>query len=513
MATVITIDGTPVLIKAKSLRIQAANGRTTASFTVESLDASYRPDLDAEALLVEDGTRILGAVVTNAREKGTAGGARAALTTDITVADFNAFVERRIISISIPGGTLKAALELLRTTYLSGPGGYDITLDAGQVDGPTLPALAYTVKGLREVLDDIMTLTADFGEPFAWRINDFRVLSAKQPSDNPAPFNLSGLPIPQVIGDIVVETKRDSNYANNVTVYVPPTPQTNRVETFEGDGIEDTFTLEARLTGHRGFVVVNGAQERLTEEGSGFELAVQWIWDPDDNTIRRVAQGVSDPPADEAVISITFDGILTIVVNEFNQDQIDEFGIKDYVLTLTSIPPDTTASAIAAAELAKRAFVTRTVTYRTLESGLAIGQSQSFTVPRRNLSVTGLITQISTRDFGKDRLEREVTVTIDGSQTNLGKTWGDVYRRWNGTGAASPAATSVVGSGPTPQIGPGGPATAVQYNADGTLGGTSRFTYDPETDSIVMGLLSSIPATHPQSCAAIGYDCHIEDPA
>jgi hypothetical protein len=476
MAFTVTIDGDPVEVLDQSLNITAANGRSTATFEARSLDGSTRYDEDTEVIIEEDATRILGAVASSTRERGTVNGATDGIVIEVTGTDFNAFIDRRIVSFSLVSGTLKTALDYIVDTYLSGAGGYSITLDAGQVDGPTLPALAYTVVKLRDVLDDISRLTGEVGEPYYISIDDFRVLSGKQASTEPAPFDVAD-PCAEVIGDIVVEERRDSNYANNVTVYVPPTPQSNHVETFTGDGSEDTFQLQYTLVQAPASVYVDGVPESLAIEGQGFDLAVRWLYNQTNNTIQRVIQGVSDPPGLGADISITFDGLITIVVNAFDAAEIAAIGIWDKVITLSSLPPDTTAQAIADAELAKSKYPVRTVTYSTMEQGLKTGQSQTFTVSRRNLSgAAGVITQIVTRDIGKQRLLRQVTATIDDSQTNVGKSWGDVYRRWNGPG-------SLPAGGGTGSVGTGSPSAPprfiVRKTSDTARTSTTTLTDDP----------------------------------
>lgn len=507
MATTLTIDGVPKTLKAKSLNIAGpANGRATAAFHVISVDGTYRPALNDEVIIEEDGTRIFGGLVDIPTEKGTVGGAHVAITTEISAVDFNAYIEWRIISVAIPAGTLKAALTQLVDTYLDD---YGVTLDAGQVDGPALPLLGYTVRSLRDVLDDIMKLTADAGEPFVWRVDEFKVLSAKQPSTNPAPFNVSGLPIPEVIGDVVVTSKRGPDYANNVTVYVPPTNQANRVETFTGDGSTTAFTLLYTLYGHRGLVSVDAVNETLSIGGGG-----TWDYDPITNTITRLSA-----PGVGAAIAITFDGSFTIVKNAFDLTEIAaNGGIRDKVLTLPDIPDGTTAQAIADAELAKSKIPTQTAKYQTLEAGIRVGQSQTINIPRRNINTTGIVSDIVIRDFGKDRLIRDVTLTIDGSQTNIGKGWRDTPRRWlsdmSGGSSAAASSPATVGTGTPGGAGiPSAPVTSVQFNRSGAFGGAAEFTYNETTHCLVMGGGgSSITATDAESCVVFGYDCHITDP-
>jgi hypothetical protein len=61
MATyVFTIGGVTQSLRPGWSINETANGRNTFSGAIQSLDASYRPDVGEEVILTEDGTRIFG---------------------------------------------------------------------------------------------------------------------------------------------------------------------------------------------------------------------------------------------------------------------------------------------------------------------------------------------------------------------------------------------------------------------------------------------------------------------
>lgn len=485
--------------KPGSLQIsKTANDRATAVFDLDS-DGSYRPALRAEVLIVEDSVPVFAGTIDRVTERGLVQGYKANIVVECSCVDHNALPERRVVNTTFPEETLKTRLTTIVATYLDD---FGVTLDAGQVDGPTLPLRTYTLVGLTEVLNDTMTLTAEAGEPFLWRIDDTKVLLAAQPSTVNAPFDITSNTPAEVVGDIEMQTSMD-DFANAVYVQGPTTQANNREETFTGDGAEDTFTLQYTMSSNRGKVIVNGVEESLGDSQT-------WTFDANTNSITRTSA-----PDLGAPISITFDGVYTPFAEAVDAASIASVGLYEKVVRVDAIDTDETIQSIADAHLARSLAVGSTVTYRTMEDGLEVGQTQTVNVTLRNTNATAVITQISIRDLGKDRLIKDVTAVIDSSQTNLGRGYRDVYKNWSNdtVGSGSSIQQPVTVSNPPNQSGPGTPDQAVQFNRAGVFGGDAEFTYDETTNSIVMGGGGSdITATGAESCVVFGYDCHIIDP-
>ena len=100
------------------------------------------------------------------------------IVTQVTAADYNIYADRRFIFEEFAGGTLKQFLQFV-STYLTG---YGVTLDPGQVDGPTLPALSIQLSSRVRFVNEAMTLTAQFGDQFAWEISATKV-AARVPTE------------------------------------------------------------------------------------------------------------------------------------------------------------------------------------------------------------------------------------------------------------------------------------------------------------------------------------------
>jgi hypothetical protein len=424
MAVTLTINGVSKSYVIGSLSIsELANGRATASFSVRSNDGTYRPALDAPVVIMDGATTIFTGPIDRPSESGTLGddtGAHPAIVTQINAVDANAYIDRRIVLTTIPAGTTKAALTQLIAEYWAG---YGMTLDAGQVDGPSLPYIEYGGWKGSDALNDIAKRSAGTGEPFVWRVSTSNVLRMFQPSTQAAPFNISegdG----NTFGDVTIETDRDSTYANKIIGRSPATTTT-----------PDLFVYAQDLT----------------------EQSAHGIWDK--------------------------------------------------FLILVGQPSEAAAQAIVDAELARSIIVKQVVKYKTFNSGLAPGQTQTIYFPSRNINATGVVTELVTSDYGTNRLTRSVTLTIDDSQTNLDRSWGDTYKMWarDTVGGGNGQAVSTV-------FAPADPIQSVQFHDTGDVfGGDASFIYYKDENSVVCGVDSSITAALFESCQVFGEDCHISD--
>ena len=507
MAIVLTIAGATKAYVVGTLKIQApSNGRSTASFSVRSNDASYRPAFGAEVIITEGGTRIFGGLLDRPSEQGTLGdssGAHPAIVTRVSAADFNQYAERRVI---IDGG-FPAGYTLLQalTSLVAWVAPFGVTLHGSQVTGPTFPEMIYTCRTLVEILNELTTLSAKYGEPFIWTIDHTKVLRMVQPSTVAAPFDVvegDG----QIIGEVTVDRNND-RYANRVYLKVTPKTETGRVETFTGDGSTTTFTLAYTPTKTYGYVTNATVFETLNYTGD--PDAATWSLDVGANAITTaVAPGVGD------VVTMSFDGTFTgiAMAEDVAAQGVGQVDLWERIYSVDEVPDGTTLQALADGALAKALASPMTLKYKTFGIGLAPGQTQHVTVPMRNLDVDAVITDLVLSDYGRggQRLLREVTLTT-GETVQEG--WRDVYKQafTDRTGASS--ASTVVGPAAPTRSGPGGPNRAVQYNDAGVFGGDGDFTYYKDENSIVCGGDgSSITAAAFESCLVMGDDCHIADP-
>lgn len=497
----LTIAGSAKQLKSGTLSLdETTNRRCTASFSIDSQDRSYRPAEGAAVIIEEDGDRIFAGLIDAPHEAALAGPKRPGIRTSVTAVDFQVYAERKYFIGTIAAGTLKSQL----ITLVAELSGYGVTLHASQVDGPSMPALVYDKRTrIDTVANQIMTLTADAGQPFVWEIDYFKVFRAYQPSTTPAPFDLVDNDLPEVIGDIEVDTRRSDQYANRIYLEVAPKTQIEREETFT-EGV-DAYPYVPQYSPFKtyGYITHEGIFETLRIPPD--PDAASWTWDP---TTGELTRDAGAPGAGEVTIfkfDGTFSGTWTADAGADPEDLVEQ------VITLSSIPNETTGQAFADAELAKRNALIQTVKYTTWEQGIAIGQQQTINVSSRNVNGTAVIVDVVTRDL-VHVLERTVTAVIDTGQTNLDRSaWTD-YERWYGDESGGAGTVTTVGTGFTGGGGPGPPDTSVQFNNGGAFGGDADFTYNKDTNSLVCGGGgSSITAADHESCQVFGYNCHITD--
>jgi len=206
-----TINGTTRPLQPGFRISEVLSSRNTMSFRVLALDGSWRPSRGQSVLFRnhDTGHTYFAGHVHTVTEHGFAGKGTSALEFDCTAVDHNALADRRLVELTIPSSnTLKQALTTLVTNYLDD---YGVTLDAAQVDGPTLSTLVdadldFTFPtSVTDVLNKLQGVT----ENYAWNIDNDKVLSMF------AIGTTSTTPTPEsyVIGDIAVTTTSDT-YAN-----------------------------------------------------------------------------------------------------------------------------------------------------------------------------------------------------------------------------------------------------------------------------------------------------------
>lgn len=473
----ITIAGVAKEVQAGSLHISmTANGRSTASFAVISTDGTYRPAQDAEVVITENGTRIFAGLLEEPKEKGVANGKGIpAIVTKVSAADFNVYAERRYVNGIIPAGSLRSQIEWVRANYFDV---YGVTLASGQVSGPSLASLEFKYLRADEVLNKICTLTADFGEPFSWVIDHAKILRAVQPSTNAAPFDLTGDPIAHVIGDIEVDTSF-KHYANRVIVKVPSKQIIEYTQTWTATGSNDTFTMPDGYDIVRPYGVVFYGGNNETLGPTGDADGPTWEYDLTAGTITRIDGAPSSGETVEFRSDVNYSG------EGIAEDpaEIAAHGIHEHVELVEVVPEDSTPAAIAAGILAKCLTPTKTVKYKSHTAGILPTQSQSIVVARRNLNGTAVIGDVVIRDVGRDTLQRSVTAFIDGADTNLGRGFRDVYKKWAGDitgGGVAVAPVVEVGTSTPVSCGPAPPNRSIQFNNEMQFGGRSTFLFYKE---------------------------------
>lgn len=505
---ILTVNSIERPLRLGSLSFQGVvNGRDVMSCSILSEEGAYRPTLAHEVVLTEDGTPIFGGVIRMTEEEGADQQPIDTIATRITCDSFNVFAERRFVTETIPAGsTLKQALQIL-DDYLTD---YGVTLDAGQVDGPTLDA-AWEIYGtpLNTVLD---TLSDRTDGTFVWEIDPSKTFRMFEVGTEASPFDIIDTDLPaKYVGDIMVSRSREK-YVNRVIVKGGTNIQVDKTDAFTGDGSEDTFELTYPLvyTPQVGYgYVTNGDDpahpgepnnETLDLAGNG----ATWTYDPATNTIIRAAGA----PANLNAISITYPAQFPIFVTVEDAGEIAANGLYEAAFEYQDVFDKAVLDELAASLLSRGLEIKTEVTLSTREPGIMPGMTLTLTASDRGVTGDFYVNEISARtEASTDHIIRTLKL-IEGSQ--LRGTFRGLIKAWlgGGSGGVSSISAPVVSSGggaPAP------PNRSVQFNRAGAFGGDASFTYDEETNSVVCGLDSSISAADHESCQVWGNNCHIVD--
>jgi hypothetical protein len=519
--TSFTIGGAEFNPLVENFEIRETSGAvSTLTCEVVSVGSPIlRPKKFQTVIVAEDGVRVFAGHITQTRERGHGGpnlysefGAPEIVTT-ITAEDYNRYAERVHITETVAEGTSLEAFLIIVVTYLAPLG---VTLHGSQVTGPSLPAMDFVRKRALDVLTALSDATG-----YTWRIDYDKKLRMWAPGDLPAPFDVDEFDNPpRWTGDVEVEEILGDEYANRVIVTVGPITEENRVEAFTGDGVTDTFTLNYQLTSFPyGLIHVFELDGITPAGGETFGVVgtspTQWEYDSVTNSITRTA-GVTDATK---VYKLTFNGFLFLEAMAEDAGEIAANGLYEYIPPPNNdLTDQASADAFAAAILAERLLSGDQIVWyetRFTAPSLRAGQEQNLTATARDVFGSYLIADM--------RVRAETPVTAEYATSDLGLIravrakkhqllagkWQHTYRDWLERGGGGGVS---VGAGPAAGAGPAPPDKSVQFNRNGSFGGDASFTYYEDTNSVVMGLDSSITAENPESCQVWGNDCHIADP-
>lgn len=477
MALTITIGGTTTVIDEGSLSIvTVANGIDRMTCTVTSIDGSIRPAMDAAVVVSLDGTVIFGGLLDKPTERGFDGLGLTPITTEVDALDYNALTERRVVSATIPAGTLKAALVFL-TTYLSS---YGVTLDAAQVNGPSLPELVFEDVALTDVFARIEGLCVSSGVAYVRNISYTKVLGMYLVGTVSAPWNIADGD-GHIDGDLSLTPSREG-YANRVLTKFMEAARTayaflaasgnfSHAETVTVGG--QTYTFQTVLTDVNGYVLIgataaaslnnliaaitlgagagtlyassttlNGSVTAYVQTATlmkALALAVgasgnaitcthtcvlaDWVGE---GSIPRVTLGYG---ADAALSNRT----QSPAVSAEPTAEQTAHGLREVVVSAPDCYTLAAAQAVGDAELVRRVAATaRIAQYATYDDGLRKGQTQTITKPTRHINASFVITDVRARDrFSKIYYEIRAVegMTPQGS-------FRDTYQQWSGSASA-----------------------------------------------------------------------------
>ena len=423
--------------------------------------------------------RIFGGNIQKPSEAGSGGVGLVPIMTRIDAVDFNAVTERRFVNEVLAAGTLKSQLVTLAANY-------GLTLHSAQVNGPDVGALPCEYAALRSVLDKESVLTN-----YVWEFDEYDRLRMYLPNAEAAPINVvtgDG----NAIGDITVEPTR-TNYANYVILRFSEVAQKaygflSTTGNF-GDANEvvlgsTTYVFQTVLTNVAGHVLIGGSAAASLSNliaaitlgaGSGTVYAALTTVNASAEAYAQTstmmkARAVTAGAAGNSIACSTTaanaswigEGSVPLAALALGADQsLTNVSIASYAAEIAAHgrweaviqSPETTSQAAAdilsAAYLAVHLPVPDTVRYDTYAVGLRPGQTQTITVPTRNINNTFLITDVSTKHLDDAHVLRSVTA-IESLLLQSADRWRDTYKLWSGDVSGSAA---LIGGGTIIQAG------------------------------------------------------------
>jgi hypothetical protein len=434
----------------ETFRIQETlDAPDVAIFDIESSGSPFtRFSLGDLVFVTENGVRIFGGYVTGLRERGFSGPNGGDLVVEIQATSYEINAQRRVITETFSGGsptgTVQDALETLIADYYGDVG---VTLHPDQQTGPVLPVLTFErVRG-----DQV---NAAIAESVGYLISiDFEnQLRAWAPGDIPAPEDYDEDVNPELLtGDIHVEKQFQNGYANKVILVGEGIVVPDHVDSFVGDGAEDTFDLTYKIvgpvpygdgTGAVGYAVVNYNGVPGSEPIGGLlSTGLDWLYDPINKTIQRIA-GV---PGNGVPFTIQYHGLFEPSATAEDAVEIAQYGLWEHVEHVTTVSDNTSAQELADAILAQKlASKSEIVTVQTRELGFHPGQMMGIESPLRELTGSFLITQVDTSsEAGGQRLVRKITAA---KSENNDHDWRKVIQQWS---QGSTATTTTEGTSST----------------------------------------------------------------
>lgn len=438
MATTFTVthNGTPTdrssYFRVEGMEInKVLNGRATLRCNTDDWLNSYRPTVNDELTVVEDGTTIFGGVITEVTEVPKEHDV--GVVCSITAADFNSYPDFRIISsISFsPGTYLKTILQTLLTNYLSA---YGVTLWGSQDNGPQLDGtLSWENKRVSDALNELTSLSGR-----VWIIDASKVLSMRVPGTLSAPFALSSA-IPPNPG---VQVTMDSNtYANRYWVQLGSTQVLDTAESTVADGTSPWIQLHYSPYPNGQF------SGTITVDGVYYAVGVYpdtlWLWTHDAATNRFHYRDGNIPAGSNCSwhCNVQF----PIMLYAEDATEVALHGVREALQPISDCYDYFQGLQIAQGYLTRSLEVPKKVSY-TIDGrpGLEPGMLQAITLPSRNLSGNYIIEEVHLQGLSPWLIR--YTVTVTGGTTYTGS-WLDKFRLWNGSSSSFSSGGGVWSSG------------------------------------------------------------------
>jgi hypothetical protein len=496
-ATIATIDRTDKVLSAHITL--PLNERATA--LVQCVPDFVPTRLQEIQLYAADQTTLLfGGIITHRNLQGIESAAGTPYC-ELECSDFWLYADQAQTSLVY---TADVTLKQVLTDLVAGElGDFGITLDAGQVDGPTLAAFAFEED---TYVSDALRQLMERAAGFVCRISATKTLKAFLLGTEAAPYTVTDL---QPHCHSISWTDGREMPANRVVLVCGPSSGAFLYRGFQtSDGVATSWKFDVQGDMSPWTIIVGGEFVDITD---GIGSGGRYEWDRETFTLHAGTDGV---PPNGTIFNVTYwvNYPFEIIRATGGTPVITRRVLApDIVAGSYNDPPHNTSHVFAAMEAADNYLdlfdqSPRELTLFSYEHGWLPGQIITLDVPTRSFVGSAYITVVEI-DLNIDQVW---TFTVSATESDLYP--GSYLDEWRellagGGGGGSPITVSPPVAG-----NPGGPFRAVQYNNNGIFGGSDHFKFFEEGASLAVGQGSTITAANPRSCFAIGDDCHVEDP-
>lgn len=227
------------------------------------------------------------------------------------------------------------------------------------------------------------------------------------------------------VNDVVVYYNRD-NYRNKQFVKDGKAETDELTQTFKGDGLTKTFTLEFPVS-RAPKIKLDGIPQSVGIRG--LETGKDFYWNKDDKII---SSEVSVPEG--SIVEVKYIGIFDVVLIVKDDIEIQKrkekeggSGIYENVYSKKGLNTIDGLTAVALNELRKFGNFSKKITFTTRRPGLQAGQLISVNLPEHNLTGDLLIISVNYKEEGKfDNFKFFVTAIT--SEVVGG--WTEFFREW-----------------------------------------------------------------------------------
>lgn len=434
---------TPFLVETLDI-MRGANARDTLNVEIYDANIASTPNQGVDIVVEIDGVREFGGILDRPTYRGFGDIGWAQMNTLLKATDFNLLLDRRVLTTTIPAGSMESQLQYLIDLYL---GVFGVTLHPDQVTGPTMPAMPPSFDGpLSEQLKAMATAAGAIDSTSGWifEIDYFKRLRMWEPGTVLAPFDIED-DDGHVIGDMQVEYLHP--HANRVILLAGGEGLGPIVtEEFEIDpGGDVNHQFETKYFADDNYngmwpneVIINDVVEQpadwflhyLTSGGGGLE---PWYWDHNTHSMyydTTIGNPSGYTPIAGDTLKVTYQTRYPLIVIRKDDPDIAINGPIDIIVRRDDIKSVEVAEPVADEELAAALENPRTISFMTETWGLAPGQEITVDSPIRGIdNADFLITDVRTTNDESNAVRYYITA-IEG--TRLRYTWRDILRRWDG---------------------------------------------------------------------------------